>query len=82
MEVLRATRPLIVGGVTLIAIERTGIQSVRGNAGVWLSGFKQAYAVVVCDANGIHAFDADSTELELGVLMQKIPELGNLLAGL
>lgn len=82
MEALRAARPLTIGDVTLIAIERTGIQSDMGNAGVWLSGFKQAYAIVVCDASGIRALDADSIEIELDVLMQKTPDLGSLLAGL
>lgn len=82
METLRAARPLTVGDVTLIAIERAGIQSDRGDAGYWLSGFKQAYAVIVCDASGIRALDADSAEIELDVLMQKIPNLDSLLAGL
>lgn len=81
MEVLRAARVLTVGDVTLIPIERTAIQSAMGEAGVWLSGFKQACAVVVCDAGGIRALGADSAEIELAVLMQKIPALGSLLAG-
>lgn len=82
MEALRAARPVTVGDVTLIAIEHTGIHSNRGEAGYWLSAFKDAHAVIVCDASGIRAFDAEAAEIELTVLVQKIPGLGRLLAGL
>ena len=80
MEVLQTGKPLTFGDVTLIAIECTGIQSNRGKAGYWLSGSKQLYAVVVSDSSGVRAFDADSIQIELDELLQKIPKLGSLLA--
>lgn len=82
MEALRVTKPLTIGDVTLIAIERFEIHSDMSVAGYWLSGFKEAYAVVVCDASGIRALDVDSAEIELDVLVQKISNLGSLISEL
>ena len=82
METLRAARPLSVGNVTLIAIERTGIHSAMDDEGYWLSGFKQAYAIVICDASGVHALDANLAEIKVEGLMQEVSNLGNLLAAL
>lgn len=59
MEALCAARPLAIGDVTLITIESSTIHSKMGDAGVWLSGFKHTYAVVVCDTSGFRAFDMD-----------------------
>jgi hypothetical protein len=80
MDALRAARPLTIGDITIIAIERFGIQSDRGDAGFWLSGFKEVYAVVVCDTSGIRVLDTASADIELDELVQQIPELGPLLS--
>lgn len=79
MKTLRASRPLTIGDVMLIAIEDIGLQSVMGSEGVWLSGFKRVHAVVICDTNGIRALDTEAKNLGLDVLLQKVPELGDLL---
>jgi hypothetical protein len=82
METLRVSRPLTVGAITLIAIEHTTMHTAMGTVGYQLSGFIKVDAVLVCDEGEVRAFDTDSTEIELDVLKQKIPELDGLLAGL
>lgn len=82
METLRAGSPLSVGDVTIVPIERAGIRSDMGDAGYWISAFKEAFAVVVCDASGVRALDVDSSEIALDVLIRKTPNLGAILSGL
>jgi hypothetical protein len=80
MEALRAVNPLRVGDVTLVPIERVWIRSDRGDAGYWISAFKEAFAIVVCDANGVRALDPDSSEIPLDALIRKTPNLGAILS--
>lgn len=80
MEALRAASPLSVGDVTLVPIERAGIRSEMGNAGYWISAFKDVVAVVVCDATGVRAIATDSTEIALEPLIQKTPDLDAILS--
>lgn len=75
MEELRAGNPLTIADVTLVPIERSAIQSDIGNMGYWLTGFKEPFAVVVCDATGTHAFGIDSAEIAVDMLIQKVPNL-------
>ena len=82
MAALRAGKPLRVGAVTLVPIERSGIASSSGAAGYWLSAVKEAFAVVVCDAGGVRALAADSSEIALDVLIQETPNLGAILSEL
>lgn len=82
METLRATSPVRVGDVTLVPIERAVIHSDRGEAGCWLGAIKEPFAVILCDAAGVRALAADSTEIPLDDLIQKTPNLAAILAGL
>lgn len=82
METLRAAGPLRVGDVTLVLVERAVIRSGRGDAGCWVGAFKEPFAVVLCDAGGIRALSADSTEIPLDDLIQETPNLAAILAGL
>lgn len=82
MEVLRAASPLSVGDVTLVPIERAWVRSDMADAGYWISAFKEVFAVVVCDASGVRALDADSSEIALDALIRKTPNLGAILAEL
>lgn len=75
METLRAASPLSVGGVTLVAIERTRIRSDIGHAGCWIGAFSEAIAVVVCDAGGVRALAMDSSEIPLDSLIEETPNL-------
>jgi len=82
MDELRAGKPMVAGKVTLVPIERCFIQSDTGDMVCRVSGFKEPYAVIVCDAVGICAFDTESVEISVESLMQKIPDLGSVLAPL
>lgn len=82
MEGLRAASPLSVGDVTLVPIERAWIRSDMGDAGYWISAFKEAFAVVVCDASGLRALAVDSSEIALDDLIQETPNLGAILSKL
>lgn len=78
---LHAARPLIVGEVMLITIEQSGVQSDSSKMGGWLSAFKEAYAVVVCDTHGIRALGMDSAEIDVDDLMREVPDLDDVLVG-
>ena len=80
MDELRAGNPLVAGDVTLVPIERCFIQSNTEDMGCWLSGLKEPFAIIVCDATGIRAFDMEATEIPVESLIHKIPNLGTVLA--
>ena len=80
METLQATKPVNIGDVTLVPIERSGFHSNTDDAGCWICAHKEIYAIVVCDANGIRALDTDSAEIELDTLIQQTPNLDSLLS--
>jgi hypothetical protein len=82
MAALRAGDPLRVGDVTLVPIERVFIRSDRGDAGCWIGVFKEAFAVVVCDAGGVCALAADSSEIALDALIRETPNLAAILSEL
>ena len=82
MEALRAASPLRVGDVTLVTVERIGIRSDMGDGGYWISAFKEAFAVVVCDAKGVRAFGSDSSDIALDMLIRETPNLAAILAGI
>jgi uncharacterized spore protein YtfJ len=73
---------LRVGDVTLVPVERTGMRSGGGDAGYWMSAFKEPLAVVVCDAAGVRALAMDSSEIALDTLIEGTPNLGAILSGL
>jgi len=79
MDELRVGNPMVAGDVTLVPIERCFIQSDTGDMGCWLSGQKEPFAIIVCDATGVRAFNTKATEVSVKALIQKIPDLGALL---
>jgi hypothetical protein len=80
MDELRAGNPIVAGEITLVPIERCFIQSDTGDMGCWLSGLKEPYAIILCDSVGIRAFDTEATEISVESLIQKIPDLGAVVA--
>jgi len=81
-QAFRAGAPLTVGSLTLLAIEHIEIHADRGNGCAWLLVSKAPYALVVRDAAGLRAFDADATSLPLERLREKVPELDQALASM
>ena len=82
MDELRAGNPMVAGDVTLVPIERCFIQSDTGDMGCWLSGLIEPFAIIVFDAIEIRAFNTEAAELSVESLIQKIPDLGAVLAPL
>ena len=82
IDKLRAGKPLIAGTVTLVPIERIFVHSGGNNAGFWLSALKEAYAIVICDANGIRTLNTAAEEIRLDHLIQTVPDLDAMLASL
>ncbi|MHC4844366.1 MAG: hypothetical protein ACYTEE_11235 [Planctomycetota bacterium] len=80
MDELRAGKPMIAGKVTIVPIERNYIQSVSGEMGFWLYGFKEPFAIIIFDATGIRAYDTAAIEISVASLIQKIPNLSAILA--
>jgi hypothetical protein len=76
MDELRAGNPMVAGGVTLVPIERCLIHSDTGDMGCWLSGQKEPFAIIVCDATGVRALNMKGTETPVEDLVQKITNLG------
>lgn len=82
MQTLRAVSPLRIGDVTLVLVERTDFRTGLGGAGCWTNAYKEPYAVVVRDADGLRALAADSSEIPLDALMEKVPGLEAILSEL
>ena len=81
-EILRAGAPVAVGSVTLLPIERVVLHSERGSTHVWCLVAKEPYALVVRDAGGLRAVDADAMAVSFADLREKIPRLDALLASM
>ena len=82
MEMLQAAGPLRAGDVSLVVIERGRLQSASGDAGYWISAFKEVHAVIVSDVNGVRALAMDSSEIPLDALIEEVPGLAALLSEL
>lgn len=76
---LHAGEPLKVGGITLMTIERTAMNTSGGNTHVWLSASKEPIALVMRDVNGIHIVPIDAT-LSASEIRRQIPGLDHLIS--
>ena len=82
MDELRAGKPLAANRVTLVPIERFFVRSGKSNGSYWVNALKEPYAIIVCDTNGIRAFDTEAIEISLASLKQRIKGLEAILASL
>lgn len=80
MDELRAGTPVITGEVTLVPIERCVIQSEREDIGCWMSALKEPFAIIVCDATRLRAFDMQATAVTVESLIEEVADLGETLA--
>jgi hypothetical protein len=79
MTGLRAAAPLAVGGHTLVAVERVWLH-VGADGGGWAVGGRVPVAVVVRDAGGTRALDAEGRDADLGALLRDVAGLAAALA--
>lgn len=82
MAELRTGNPMAAAGITIVPVERCFMQSGRGIMGCWLSGLKEPFAILVCDADGIRAFDMVGREIPVASLLHEIPDLSAVTAAL
>jgi hypothetical protein len=81
-ETLRAGRPLAIGSVTLLPIERTLRHAERRTARPWFIVAKEPHALIVCDARGIRALGIAATQVSLDRLREEVPGLDAILASM
>jgi hypothetical protein len=74
--------PLLVNGVTLIPVVELSLNYRGGNRSIGFFGVKQPIAVVVVSPSTRRAFRISGEEVPLDQLMQEIPSLKQLLAGI
>ena len=82
MNELRIGKPMFKGEVIIVPIEHFYIRSISGDMGCWLSGLKKPFAIIISDAAGIRAYGTAAVEISVGSLIQKIPELSEVLVSL
>ena len=74
-DVLRAGRPLRVGSVTLLPIERVVVRAGKGAGAAWFSAEKEPYAFVLRDEGGVRVVGVGPVEVSLEELREKVPGL-------
>lgn len=82
VETLRAGRPIRVGSVVLLPIERAVVRAGGGTLHAWLSAAKEPHALIVRDASGLRAVDAGGAPVALDELREGVPGLDALLASM
>jgi len=82
MADLRVGLPLVVGGITIVPVERISFQNICGKMGCWLSGLKEPFGIVICDEHGVRAIDMQSNKISIKLLRDAIPDLDGLLVSL
>lgn len=79
-DVLRAGRPLRVGPVTLLPIERVVLRAGTAASAAWFGAEKEPYAIVVHDQGGVRAVGVGPVVVSLADLREKLPGLEDELA--
>ena len=79
MNKLRMGKPMVKGKVIIVPIEFFSIRSISGDMGCWLSGLIKPFAIIISDAAGIRAYDTAAAEISVRSMIQKIPELSEVL---
>lgn len=79
-ETVRPGRPIRVGSVVLLPIERVVLHADRGARHLWVSAVQEPAAIVVRDGGGTWAVDAGAGAISVEELRERIPGLDALLA--
>ena len=82
MDKLQAGIPLTTGKFTLIPVEHLFLKTKIESTYDWLVAFKEPYAIIVCDSNGVRALSLKDKPLSLEDLFQTVPDLGALVESL
>ncbi|MDH5392450.1 MAG: hypothetical protein OEY11_04590 [Gammaproteobacteria bacterium] len=79
METITTESAVSVQGTILIAVVRTFFKSEDKPFARWLAASKQPLAIIVCNKNGVHAFDMQSAEISMDSLREIMPGLNKTL---
>lgn len=75
MTELRVGTLVVVGDVTLIPLECLRVVATVRREGCWFQVTNEACALVICDAQGPRALDANGQPLAIAYLLEMLPEL-------
>jgi uncharacterized spore protein YtfJ len=79
-ERVLAGKPIRVGPVTLLPVERVVVISGIGAPGAWFTAAKEPYALVVRDGGGTRVLGISGTPVSLEAIRERIPGLDAVLA--
>ena len=75
MSELRVASPAVVGGVVFIPIAKASSFRYAAKNRYWGQCSKEPVAIVVCDAEGIRAFDMEGDERSIRDLLGEVAGL-------
>jgi hypothetical protein len=81
-DVVRAGAPVTLGAVALLPIVRTVLRGELAGGRTWIAASKQVHALILRDAAGIRAVDADARPVTIDALRRQLPEIDAWLARL
>ncbi len=81
-EKVLAGKPIRVGPVTLLPVERVVAISGTGALGAWFTAAKEPYALVVRDGGATRVLGIGETPVSLEAIRERIPELDAVLASM
>lgn len=74
--------PVAIAGVTLIPVTKVSLNYWRSNGGISFFGSKQPFSVIVVSPSEKRAFRITGEEVSLDQLIQEVPGIQELLAGI
>ena len=79
MDHVTIESPITVAEVTLIPVVHNSLFSNKDEMGYWLTGAKEPLAIILCNKDGVRAFDMNSIEIAITPLIQKVSNLTEIL---
>ena len=79
METFMTDKPVCIHNVTLIPVVSHHLHSYYNAMTHWVYANKEPKAIIICDANGIRAFDMLAKEISIKSLSKIIPNLNTIL---
>jgi len=76
------SNPVTIAGVTLIPVTKVSLNYWRSNRGVSFFSIKQPLNVIVVSPSGKKAFRITGEEVSLEQLIQEVPGIQEILAGM
>lgn len=75
MEHITTDMPITISELTLIPVVRICIHSNNDKYSYGLTGNKEPLAIIVCNENEVHAYDVNTNEIDITLLLQTFPDI-------